>query len=63
MVSTQARITGVYHVVSLTHIQLYLAEFSFRLSRCRMSLKQQVKDVLAVMVGTRITYKQVVRET
>lgn len=53
-------IVGVYHVVSLAHLQRYLAEFSFRLSRCRMSLEQQVNDVLEVMAGTRITYRQVI---
>ncbi|MGV0358912.1 IS1595 family transposase [Corynebacterium mastitidis] len=53
-------IVGVCHVVSLAHLRRYLAEFSFRLSRCRMSLEQQAVDVLAVIIGTRITYKQVV---
>lgn len=32
-------ITGVYHVVSLAHLQRYLAEFSFRLSQVSYELR------------------------
>lgn len=52
---------GVYHSVDIKHLGLYVSEFSFRLSHVRQGLWEQSKSLLRILIGTRITYRELVR--
>lgn len=54
-------ILGVYHSVSVKHLDRYVQEFAFRLNEGNVSRHtfERLDSLIDAVVGKRITYKQV----
>lgn len=51
---------GIYHLVTIKHIQRYISEFTFRLSHCHNTLEEQMTSLFSNLIEVRIEYSEVI---